>query len=492
MNDARTRSAAQYIRMSTDRQDLSPLFQRDAIAKFAAANGVRIVCSYEDEGKSGVDLANRPQMRQLLQDVTAKPPFSEILVYDVSRWGRFQDEDAAGHWEYHCRSRGVQVVYVSETFANDRTPASVLLKNMRRVMASEYSKDIALKSRAGQERVVSMGFQMGKLPPFGYRRCSVASGGSRRTLLEHGQRKLTLTDRIEWVLAPAAELDMVRRICARYASGFRLDELAALITAEGWHREDGGTINGRALRTFLANEVLIGNFVWGRRSKGGKILTCAPTRMDGSVPRIIEDTTWSLVQHRLEQEAAADRARRARTQHKAASAEVTKPKQLSLPLRRTDLDGCFRRGLGEPWQLQNHAREFGRALCAALLQRGLPAAFDTRTIVLTFWDARVRIRLMWPSDPSSWQLERSRSVTDVSTILVARMAARSQPLDFFLVPAHSVPPALLKRLPEQVPKELRKFRCADPDELVRRLTKDCQQTPLHPAKGLPSRTGGHQ
>jgi DNA invertase Pin-like site-specific DNA recombinase len=140
-----TNRAAQYIRMSTDPQELSPVVQKDAIAEFARTNGFEIVRSYEDEGKSGLQLVNRPRLRQLLADVAAGASFSAILVYDVSRWGRFQDADAAAYHEYHCRLHGVQVIYVCESFGNDQTPATVLLKTMRRVMAAEYSRDLASK-----------------------------------------------------------------------------------------------------------------------------------------------------------------------------------------------------------------------------------------------------------------------------------------------------------------------------------------------------------
>jgi DNA invertase Pin-like site-specific DNA recombinase len=62
--------AAQYIRMSTDKQDLSPSVQKDAIAAYAVARGLEIVESYEDEGRSGVHLGNRPALLKLLRDVT--------------------------------------------------------------------------------------------------------------------------------------------------------------------------------------------------------------------------------------------------------------------------------------------------------------------------------------------------------------------------------------------------------------------------------------
>src|SRR4051794_6463423 len=94
-------NAAQYIRMSTDKQDLSPAIQEEAIKSYAAANGLEIVSSYKDERRSGVHLANRPGLSQLIKDVTNGCAFRVVLVYDVSRWGRFQNTDASAYYDYH-------------------------------------------------------------------------------------------------------------------------------------------------------------------------------------------------------------------------------------------------------------------------------------------------------------------------------------------------------------------------------------------------------
>jgi DNA invertase Pin-like site-specific DNA recombinase len=40
-------------------------------------------------------------LRQLLANVEARrADFEMILVYDVSRWGRFQDTDESGYYEF--------------------------------------------------------------------------------------------------------------------------------------------------------------------------------------------------------------------------------------------------------------------------------------------------------------------------------------------------------------------------------------------------------
>lgn len=50
----RTPRAVQYIRMSTDSQDLSPEMQQGAIAAYAAKHGIAVIDTYLDAGKSGL------------------------------------------------------------------------------------------------------------------------------------------------------------------------------------------------------------------------------------------------------------------------------------------------------------------------------------------------------------------------------------------------------------------------------------------------------
>src|SRR3546814_6179399 len=84
--------AAQYIRMSTEHQRYSPDNQKAAIASFAEARGFEIVKTYLDAGKSGLTLAKRDGLKQLLSDVISGDiNFRAIFVLDVSRRGRFQN-----------------------------------------------------------------------------------------------------------------------------------------------------------------------------------------------------------------------------------------------------------------------------------------------------------------------------------------------------------------------------------------------------------------
>lgn len=112
--------------MSTDHQRYSTENQRDAIQQYAVQHGMAIVRTYADEGKSGLNLEHREGLKQLIRDVeSGETDFEAILVYDISRWGRFQDADESAYYEYVCRRAGIRVHYCAEPFENDGSPMTV-------------------------------------------------------------------------------------------------------------------------------------------------------------------------------------------------------------------------------------------------------------------------------------------------------------------------------------------------------------------------------
>jgi DNA invertase Pin-like site-specific DNA recombinase len=138
--------AAQYLRMSTEHQQYSLDFQTAVNSAYAERHNFNIVITYTDAGKSGLALRHRAGLSQLLEDaISGVHSYKAILVYDVSRWGRFQDSDEAAHYEFICHRAGVAVHYCAETFSNDGTIASVIMKALKRVMAAEYSRELSEK-----------------------------------------------------------------------------------------------------------------------------------------------------------------------------------------------------------------------------------------------------------------------------------------------------------------------------------------------------------
>src|SRR3954471_22642203 len=104
--------AAQYLRMSTEHQQYSLLNQAAGIRRYAEERGFLVVKTYSDPAKSGLGIRKRPGLRALLSDVVSKSAeFKVVLVYDVSRWGRFQDNDESAFYEFICKQAGIPVRY---------------------------------------------------------------------------------------------------------------------------------------------------------------------------------------------------------------------------------------------------------------------------------------------------------------------------------------------------------------------------------------------
>ena len=161
-------SAAAYVRMSTEHQQYSTSNQMDVIREYAKRRGLEIVKEYSDEGKSGLNIQGRDSLAQMIKDVQGgAATFSHILVYDVSRWGRFQDADESAYYEYICRRVGVSVHYCAEQFENDGSPMSTVMKSMKRTMAGEYSRELSSKVFQGACRLIQLGYKQGGTAGFG-------------------------------------------------------------------------------------------------------------------------------------------------------------------------------------------------------------------------------------------------------------------------------------------------------------------------------------
>src|SRR5438034_2286376 len=129
--------------------------------------------------------------------------FKVILVYDVSRWGRFQDSDESAYYEFICKDAGISVEYCAEQFDNDGSLTATILKNIKRAMAGEYSRELSVKVFAGQSRIAAMGFNVGSSGGYGLRRMLVDEDGNPKMLLARGQRKSIKTERIILVPGPS-------------------------------------------------------------------------------------------------------------------------------------------------------------------------------------------------------------------------------------------------------------------------------------------------
>lgn len=260
--------AAQYLRMSTEHQQYSLESQSAAIQMYAGSHGFRVVESYSDAAKSGVALKRRTALRQLLQDVVSGDAgYRAILVYDVSRWGRFQDTDESAHYEFVCKSAGVPVHYCAESFANDGSFPSLIMKALKRTMAGEYSRELGIKVLAGQRRLARLGFKQGGRPGYGLRRLLLSPDRLPKQTLAHGERKSIATDRVILIPGPAHEVNLVRDIYRMLISeGITVYGIARELNRRGAPCTGNSKWDYQAVYGILTNPKYAGCHVYGRTS----------------------------------------------------------------------------------------------------------------------------------------------------------------------------------------------------------------------------------
>src|ERR1022692_2603060 len=260
--------AAAYVRMSTEHQQYSTSNQMDVIREYVKRRGMQIIKEYSDEGKSGLNIQGRDSLSQMIRDVQeGRAQYSSILVYDVSRWGRFQDADESAYYEYICRRAGISVHYCAEQFENDGSPMSTVMKSMKRTMAGEYSRELSSKVFQGACRLIQLGYKQGGTAGYGLRRMLIGQNGEKKTVLKMGEQKSLQTDRVVLVAGPEEEVLVVRGIYRAFLEECKLEsEIAAGLNAQGLLTDFGRAWTRGTVHEVLTNEKYIGNNVYHRTS----------------------------------------------------------------------------------------------------------------------------------------------------------------------------------------------------------------------------------
>jgi DNA invertase Pin-like site-specific DNA recombinase len=254
--------------MSTEHQQYSTSNQMDVVREYAKRRSFEIVKIYSDEGKSGLNIQGRDSLAQMIRDVQSGGiNFSAILVYDVSRWGRFQDADESAYYEYICRRAGVSVHYCAEQFENDGSPMSSVMKTMKRTMAGEYSRELSAKVFQGACRLIQMGYKQGGTAGFGLRRMLIDQNGQHKAALKMGEHKSLQTDRVVLIPGPDDEIKTVLWIYQAFiGEGKSESDIAKLLNERGVVTDFGRAWNRATVHQVLTNEKYIGNNVYHRTS----------------------------------------------------------------------------------------------------------------------------------------------------------------------------------------------------------------------------------
>jgi DNA invertase Pin-like site-specific DNA recombinase len=466
--ESRRVPAAQYVRMSTEHQQYSTSNQEDVICEYAEHRGYEIVRTYADEGKSGLNVAGREALRRLIADVqSGNPGFSAILVYDVSRWGRFQDADESAYYEYLCKQAGIDVHYCAEQFENDGGPTSTIIKSIKRAMAGEYSRELSSKVFKGQCRLIELGYRQGGMAGYGLRRMLINQAGVPKGALARGECKSLQTDRVILVPGPEEEIRVVRRIYDEFTKKAKREaEIAADLNAQGLVTDLGRSWTRGTVHQVLTNEKYIGNNVFNRTSfKLKKKHVCNTpdmwVRADGVFEGIVSSepfyTAQGIIQERarrLSDEDMLDRLKQLINRHALLSSHLIDaaddtPSSAAYRSRFGSLLRAYQLAGYEPERDYRYV-EVNRNLRALYpelvgdVMRRLDAIGATVTQDITsdlllingeFSATMVLSRCrQTPAGSLRWLIQINERVAPDITILVRMDTANERPADYYLLP----------------------------------------------------------
>jgi Site-specific recombinases, DNA invertase Pin homologs len=260
--------AAEYMRMSTDHQKYSLDNQSGYIREYANKNGITISHSYSDAGKSGLNMSGRPGLRSLINDILNKKiEVSLVLVYDVSRFGRFQDTDEAGHYSYLLKKSGVKIIYCAEHFSEEHPEMFTLGLALSRHGAASFSRNQSEKVFLGQVNLVKKGYHQGGMAGYGLRRSLIDENHCPKGELSFGQRKSIQTDRVILTPGPQEEIDIVNTIFDMFIEEGKPElAIASELNRRNIPAENDTKWTRGKIHQILTSEKYIGNNVYNKTS----------------------------------------------------------------------------------------------------------------------------------------------------------------------------------------------------------------------------------
>ncbi len=186
---------------------------------------------------------------------------------DVTRWGRFDDVDESAYWEYHCKTHGKNVIFIEEDFRGDNSLYDALVKNIKRVMAAEYSRKLGKLVLAGSKKIASQGFKLGGCPPYGLQRMLVSPEKIHLRILKKGERKSVGNERIIFVPGNKNEIENVNLIFSLYVEDLLGGtEICNYLNEQGIPSPTGVKWCAATIYSILKRENYIGTMVYNMTS----------------------------------------------------------------------------------------------------------------------------------------------------------------------------------------------------------------------------------
>lgn len=275
------KKAVAYCRFSSDNQRTESIdAQVRAIEEYCRKEGYTLIKIYKDEAISGTSIDDREEFLKMIEDSKNKE-FNYVIVHKFDRFARNRYDHAIN--EKKLNENGVKLISVLEQL-ND-SPEAVILKSVLTGMNEYYSLNLAREVRKGQKENALKCVHNGGIPPLGY------------DLTE--DKTYTINEE---------EAKAVRLIFKMYLEGRGYAYIADELNSLGFKNKLGKPFKKISIRDTLYNEKYIGNFIFGKKDKKGK-LTGKEIKIENGIPAIISKEDFEKVQIMLQKKVRSSSGR---------------------------------------------------------------------------------------------------------------------------------------------------------------------------------------
>lgn len=282
--------AVAYARYSSDNQRAESITaQLRAIHTYAAQKNIHIIKEYIDEAETATN-DDRSNFQRMIDELNQIRP-RLILVHKVDRFARNRDD--AGHYRWLFKKMGgSRVIAVAQDFGD--TPEAALMEGNLESYAEYFSRNLSGEVKKGLYENVVQGMHCGGLAPLGY-----DVGPDKKYIINE------------------YEAQAVRMIFDMKLKGHSYKEISQALNAEGYltkasKKKPGKPFGKNSLHDILRNEKYIGTYVYRKTSPASSRVAADPLatmKLDGAIPRIIDDEVFYQVQSMMDSSKQQPRAR---------------------------------------------------------------------------------------------------------------------------------------------------------------------------------------
>ena len=241
-----------YTRVSTELQidGYSLEAQKERLRSEAKHRKMQVCGEYSDEGKSGKNIAGRPEFKKMLSDIkSGKDGVDYVLVFKLSRFGR-NAADTLNSLQF-MEDYGVNLLCVEDGIDSAGAAGKLIISVLASVAEIERS-NISEQTMAGRRQKARDGKWNGGFAPYGYQLVS-----------KEGEKAKVLVINEE-------EAELVRMIYKLYLQGMGISRVAKWLNENGYTkkiRQNGSVslISSAFVKGVLDNPVYGGFIAYGRR-----------------------------------------------------------------------------------------------------------------------------------------------------------------------------------------------------------------------------------